>query len=583
MQNFKYIFFLIFVYSLLFLSCKKQNKLQSIVLMNNAFLFQTQKQEAAVSEKKLYRGEKVIIKKTGKEHYFVYTPRLKISGWIKKSYILMKKFKLGTVKSKSFLRYADGNVLIPTRFMPKLGTRLIILENKNKFYKINYKGTKFFYIEKKHVTLKPPKPVKLIHIEGLGKIGINMPFQDLSIIGGELKHSAKAMFDNKTETYFLSSPFNNEKTIELLLPERMKFEIKIINGYAKSLTGYKRYGRVNKIEVHEEGQNPKQINLSDMNLNFQTLGLFDTRYLKIKIKDIHKGEAHPGFAISEILIKRVDHREYEKYNELLARRKSIYKHLFKANNAINQKRFRDALRYLETADEEIPAELRASYIGVGIKLVAYKIYANELKDMSAAEKILDSLTSLAIDAGNVKLFDLSRTAVSNRTGIDIKGLNAYFREKKYRKPGSYAFPYIHLKSHVEYLLAKTYLDMNMSSSALNAIYRILINSRKYKGIKGSKSETFYSRLALDLLLKRSPVDIAYRFLKQRVLPDYKTGIDKKEDENYLFYVLGRLAEKKADKNTAIMYYKKCSALPEEMSVGEKPFSYALSQKRLREM
>ncbi len=564
-------------------SCKKEIKQKPIVLMNKAFLFRTTKEEAAVSNKKLFRGEQIIVKKKSLNHYLVYSPRLKISGWIRKNYILKNKYKIGTVISKGILRYADGNVLIPTRFTPTPGTRLLILEELKKFYKVNYIGTKFYFIEKKHVSLKPLKPVKLIHVEGLGKVGINMPFQDLRIIGNELINAPGAMFDNQTGTYFLSSSFKGGETIEILLPSRMKFEIKLINGYAKSLTGYKKFGRLKKLIITEEGEKPKKVFLSDMNLEFQTLGLFDTRYLKIKIKDIHKGNSHKGFAISEISIKRVDLREYEKYTGLINRRKIIYKKLFKANNAINKKEYRKALILLESAMDEIPEELRVSYIGVGIKMAAFKIYANELNDYEAAEKILEGLLTLAIEHGNVKLFDLSKTPVSNKTAIDIAGLSAYFREKKYRKRVNYAFPYFHLKSHVNFYLAKMYFNMNMSTNALNVIYDILINTRKFHGIRGNKSETFYSRMALDLLFKRMPADVAYNFLYNKVLPDYKKGMDSKEDENYLFYILGRLAEKKADKKSAKKFYKMCGTLPDEMNVGEKPFSYALSKKRLREM
>lgn len=566
---------------LFFLSCKKTQP-EPINLLQDALLYQTESEESAVSENRLFRGERVIILKESVRHYLVRSRRLNIQGWIAKKYILNREFSLGTVVSQGKLRYAEGNVLIPTDITPEINSRLIILGEHKEWYLVNYRGARTFYIEKRHIRLNSQIGKSTIHIEGLGSVDIHAPFQDLSVIGYENLHNIEKIMDNNINTCFISSAFNNEQIIEIALPSQMRFELKIINGNGKNINAYRHYGRIFKLNIISEN-GTKQVTLKDNEMDFQNLGLFNERVIKLHVKDIYPGNGHPGFAISEMLIKPVDQREYEVYQELLARRKTIIKHLLKANVSLRNNAFHEAIQYLEKAQDELPEKLKVSYLGLGIKIVALRIYLEKLKDFSAAEQILDTLLSIAETEKNRLIFDLSRSSRSNLLVVDMQGVHAYFNEKQFRTKSNYHFPSLHLKSHIFYLAGKTNVALNRPSDALKFFKRILLETRKFTGLRDTPQEVFYSKLVLDFMYQDFPSPLVYSFLKDKVLPEYETGRDEREDENYIYYILGQLSEKAAHREEAVALYKRCLNIPSSHTGEDRPFSFTLALKRLREM
>jgi tetratricopeptide (TPR) repeat protein len=134
-----------------------------------------------------------------------------------------------------------------------------------------------------------------------------------------------------------------------------------------------------------------------------------------------------------------------------------------------------------------------------------------------------------------------------------------------------------------YLAGNFYLARNHITASLDYFKKILLDTRKYKAYRSTNNINYYSKLVVDKLINNYPADIIYRFLKQEIIPNYRLGLDEREDENYIFYIMGNLSENLRNREEALFFYKQCEKISDNYNAAEKPFSHTLSLKRLREM
>jgi tetratricopeptide (TPR) repeat protein len=403
------------------------------------------------------------------------------------------------------------------------------------------------------------------------------------LIGFENGYDIKKMLDNDPETYFYSRPLSGNEVITIAFKDKTTFELKMINGYARSLSAYKSKARIYKIRAVTEEGIERDITLSDYILEPQSLGLFDTRTLKLYIKAVYKAGNDTSFAISEIIIRPVGDADYARYQQLLSRRKGITKILSLADKYIRGKHYFKALEKLDKALDEIPESLKASDLGISIRTCVLRIYLEKLKDYAKAVKIAEDLFDISVAEENREVFDLTKTPYNNSLGIDIRGLNTYFIELKYRKKTDYTLFVIRLKSRINYLGALAYFKLQDVSKSLSLLKEIVLKYGGYSYSRGLKNKNYYKKNALDFIYKNIPADVAYSYIKNNMLEEYSALNKKDGDYNYFYYILGKLAEKNADKNYALLMYKKCLEITESFAQTQKPLSFILASKRIREI